>query len=251
MIQITTFLVQILNLTVLYAAVYLAFVLEIDWLFLEKWASRSSMSSFSSFLRSFQQLLVASGTYIPVSMSLYRDISTPLFCCQEQTHTDILRKTAFIQVFLNLCSFPPQKINKVSPKHILSGLTVSNPNFFVTLESKLSSTFRACPSSTKMSATLVFVVSVLMSSSTRMTLWRMEYSDTMNELPLTSVRKRSRARLLHWSPRMMDWADGRIPQTWNSWAWEPRAEHLSVYVCSKIEVEQGKWLFTFQKMFTT
>lgn len=88
----------------------------------------------------------------------------------------------------------------------------------VTLESKLSSALTACPSSTSMSTRLLLVVSELMSNSTRMTSCRMENSDTMSVWPFTNVMNRSRARLLHWFPRMMDWAEGRIPITWNSWA---------------------------------
>lgn len=33
--------------------------------------------------------------------------------------------------------------------------------------------------------------------------------------------KQSLARLLHWFPSMMDWAEGRIPTTWNSQALKP------------------------------
>lgn len=84
------------------------------------------------------------------------------------------------------------------------------------MDPKLSSAFTAWPSSTKMSARLLSVVSELMSSSTCMTPCRMEYSDTMSAWPFTNVMKRSQARLLHGFPRMTDWAEGRIPMTWNS-----------------------------------
>lgn len=119
----------------------------------------------------------------------------------------------------------------------------------VTLESKLSSAFTACPSSTKMSTTLVFVVSVLMSTWTRMTLWRIEYSDTMSDLPFTSVMKRSRARLLHWFPRMMDWAEGRIPLTWNSWAWDhEQSVRVLIFVQS---LNMGEFAVTFHENSAT
>lgn len=44
----------------------------------------------------------------------------------------------------------------------------------------------------------------------------MEYSEAMTELPFTSVMNRSRARLLHWFPKIMDFAEGRIPIILNS-----------------------------------
>lgn len=61
----------------------------------------------------------------------------------------------------------------------------------------------------------------------------------MTEFPFTSVMKRSRARLLHLFPMMMDWADGRIPVTLNSWAWD-KAQSVKDWSLLRVwEVEQG------------
>lgn len=79
------------------------------------------------------------------------------------------------------------------------------------------------------SATLVLSVSEVMSKCTRMTPCKMEYSDAMSEWPLTRVVKRSRARLLHWFPKMMDCADGRIPTILNSWAWNKRLQLVLLF----------------------
>lgn len=100
-------------------------------------------------------------------------------------------------------------------------------NYSLTLESKPSSAFTACPFCTKMSTTLVFFVSVLMSTCTRLMPCWMEYSDTRSERSFTSVMKQLRAWLLHWLPRMMDWAEGRSPATWNSLAWNHKQRFVS------------------------
>lgn len=76
------------------------------------------------------------------------------------------------------------------------------------------------------STTSVLSVSEVMSKCTRMTPCTMEYSEAMSEWPLTSVMKRSRARLLHRFPKMMDCADGRIPTISNSWAWNKRLQFV-------------------------
>lgn len=100
--------------------------------------------------------------------------------------------------------------------------------FTPTFESKLSSAFTACPSCTMISTTLVLSVSEVMSKCTRMTPCKMEYSEAMSEWPLTSVMNRSRARPLHWFPKMMDCAEGRIPTISNSWAWNKRLQFVLV-----------------------
>lgn len=112
-----------------------------------------------------------------------------------------------------------------------------------TFESKLSSAFTACPSCTIISTTLVFSVSEVMSKCTRMTPCKMEYSEAMSEWPLTSVMNRSRARLLHWFPKMMDCAEGRIPTISNSWAWNKRLQ--LVLLSKNVGYCSGQWCLSW------